>query len=124
MTEVKILDRWRSLVAVSFKDASRKENSPLTRASASWEAGYVSALIILGLDAAKAYQHPSEQVFHDVQAKLNWSSTNLFPGVWFLENKYEMAGTTTEEQETIAEQMDRWARQLWRAASLDWEPPR
>ena len=115
-TDSQIMSNWRALAAASLQDALRQEVSPLTRAAAAWEVGYVSALQVLGPGAGTRYAHPDVQVLEEVRNKLDWPDSAIQAGKWFMENRYEMFAFDTQQQERIAQKLLAWAHCMRRAA--------
>lgn len=112
-----VVDAWRTRCALAMRDAVRSEISPLARAGALWDAGYISALLILGPDAASQYEHPTEDVLEAVRARLNWPHSRIHWGRWFLQNKYAMGGFRVYEQDRVRWNLLKWAVFMRAAAS-------
>jgi hypothetical protein len=104
-----VVDIWRTLCTVAMRDAARPENSPLSRAGALFDVGYISALLILGPDAASQYEHPTEQVLEAVRARFNWPKSRIYWARWFLQNQYTMGGFRLYEQDRVRWNLLRWA---------------
>ena len=84
-----ILDGWRQLSEDYFRDADRGQISSLSREDVAFEAGYLSALAVLGVEQAKGYQHPDPRALQDTAKKLEWPNAAMDIAIRFLAQRYE-----------------------------------
>lgn len=111
-TDHRILKGWRQLAEDFLRDAMRTGTSALSREDLAFEAGYLWALRVLGVEQAKGYQHPDPQALKDAAEKLGWPDGAMELALRFLVERYEPGRDGAQADELL-----RWARRMQDAAS-------
>lgn len=104
-----IVSNWRRHISLAMKDTAYVGSSIVMRSAAAWDAGYISALLILGPSAAHQYAHPDAQVLEDVRVKLHWRKSRVEPALWFMKNREIMVTLRQKEQNRIRMNMLKFA---------------
>ncbi|MDR3453165.1 MAG: hypothetical protein P4L96_10230 [Rhodoferax sp.] len=106
------MDGWRQLSDDYFRDADRGQVSSLSKEDLAFEAGYLSALVVLGVEQSRIYLHPDPRALQDAAEKLRWPTETMDLAIRSLAQRYESNRDGAQADALLA-----WARTVQDAAS-------
>lgn len=107
-----VLGAWRQLSDDYLRDVEAGRVSALSKEDLAFEAGYLSALVVIGVEQAKAYRHPDARALQDAAATLQWPAETMNLAVGFLEQRYTRLRDGGQADALLA-----WAHSVRNAAS-------